>query len=87
MFDPYGIYTRHQKKTHNGQIIRKKPIALRGAVSTKDYKTIKDYAEALGYQLLPKALDPFPEEKLNFSDSVYENYYIPNFLANLVLNV
>ena len=77
MFDPYRVYERKQKKTHKGQIIQKKPVALFGSVSRDDFGTISSYADALGYSLIKKYINPFLHESLTFSDAFYGRFNLP----------
>lgn len=82
MFDPFNIFNRKEHKTHKGQVIQKKPVNHMGPVSQDDYGIIKEYAEALGYRLIKKYIDPFPKILYAVSDQLYQQVMLPPYIAN-----
>ena len=51
IFDPQHLYVHHQKKTHKGQIIQKRPTNLEFAASQQDFQKAVKIIQTYGYQI------------------------------------
>lgn len=58
-YDPFSLYRHHQRKSHTGQVIRKKPISIRGAYSREDLEKAREVMKAYGE--IPKPVTPAPK--------------------------
>ena len=50
-FDPHKLYTHHQRKSHKGQIIQKRPVNPNYAASYEDLKRAILVAQTYGYSI------------------------------------
>ena len=81
VFDPYALYKRQQKNTHEGQIIRKKLVEHPGPVSREDINKFIKLLRGQGYYVFRPLENPF-----YFFDSQYMLGFFTIADANAVLN-
>lgn len=70
-YDPFRIYSRSNRSSHAGQVIRKKYYPLLGTTfSDETISQVIHSLEERGYQIFPPGR-PLPSTKLKFNDLVY----------------
>ena len=58
IFDPHGLYFKHERKIHKGQIIQKRPTNLHGAITGDEVPRSERVLQGFGYYVFPPTAPP-----------------------------
>lgn len=59
IFDPHQLYVHHTKSTRKGQVIQKKPIPPKYAMTREDINHAIERLRSIGYHIYPKFWQPY----------------------------